>query len=302
MHAQFNLGPRNTLGQAGLVAFDLALIMALCWPLAHQYGYASATMWIMVPELGVPGFILLLSRQQTGANRRSFVAAWKSCRLADLAHELRSPLTVLAGEIEAMQIGLREPDAATLDALAGEVQRLSRLLRDLDQLLGHSSGAELPPETVDVGQLIENLLHRHDRPLRKSGLTVDLQLEPAPSIQGDRLRLEQLFTNLLQNSLRYTDAPGRILITVSEVQAGVLQVTWEDSSPGVPGGELPRLTERFYRVPGQGVRHPHSSGLGLAIARAIAEAHSASLHARHSELGGLCWTLRISAADMEILQ
>lgn len=218
--------------------------------------------------------------------------------LADLAHELRSPLTVLAGEIEAMQIGLRQPDAQTLDAMAGEVQRLSRLLQDLDRLLGHSRAPEVVPmQIIDVGTVIEQLLQRHRLVLQQAGLSVTLSRQPAPGVSGDALRLEQLFTNLLQNSLRYTDAPGQILIRVEATAGGVVQVTWEDSSPGVPGQALPRLTERFYRVPGHGIPHPHASGLGLAIARAIAEAHSATLQARHSQLGGLCWVLRIEAQE-----
>lgn len=302
MHAQIRLGSGGPLGLAGLAVFDLALALVLLWPVGHQQGYAGATALIVVLEVGALGFILLFTRHQAGKRRVSFAAAWKSCRLADLAHELRSPLTVLAGEIEAMQIGLREPDAATLEALAGEVQRLARLLHDLDRLLGHSSGPQPPTEAISVGHLIEDLLQRHDRALRKSGLVVQLRLDVVPPLHGDRLRLEQLFTNLLQNSLRYTDVPGRIAITVTQVQPGVLQITWEDSAPGVPGGELPRLTERFYRGRGHRARHPHASGLGLAIARAIAEAHGASMQAQHSALGGLCWTLRINVADREFLQ
>ncbi len=238
----------------------------------------------------------------------SLVLAWRAWALprstpdagplADLAHELRSPLTVLAGEIEAMQIGLRQPDAQTLDAMAGEVHRLSRLLQDLDRLLGHSRTPEVAPmHVIDVGNVIEQLLQRHRLALQQAGLSVSLTRQSVPGVIGDALRLEQLFTNLLQNSLRYTDAPGQILIRVEAAAGGVVQVTWEDSSPGVPGQALPRLTERFYRVPGHGIAHPHASGLGLAIARAIAEAHSATLQARHSQLGGLCWVLRIEAQE-----
>ncbi|GGP24987.1 ATP-binding protein [Silvimonas amylolytica] len=285
-----------------LAPFNMALLIVL-WALADRYGVRLAVELIVLAELVLAMFFLQARRQRADeVTPPNLATAADAGPLADLAHELRSPLTVLAGEIEAMQIGLRQPDAQTLDAMAGEVQRLSRLLQDLDRLLGHTQPAEgMSAQIIDVGHLIEQLLQRHRLALQRAGLTVTLSRQPAPSVAGDLLRLEQLFTNLLQNSLRYTDSPGQIVIRIEGTFDGTVQVTWEDSSPGVSGQHLPRLTERFYRVPGHGVRHPHASGLGLAIARAIAEAHSATLHARHSQLGGLCWVLRIEAAQEEMI-
>ncbi|GGP17893.1 ATP-binding protein [Silvimonas iriomotensis] len=295
------MGRRFALVALG--TFNAALLLVL-WAQADRYGVRLVVELVVLAEL-VLAMCFFQARRQRGAETASLVPlaapAADAGPLADLAHELRSPLTVLAGEIEAMQIGLRQPDAQTLDAMAGEVQRLSRLLQDLDRLLGHTRPADsVPIQIIDVGGLIEQLLQRHRLSLQRAGLTVTLTRKPAPSVAGDVLRLEQLFTNLLQNSLRYTDPPGQIVIRVEGTYDGAVEVTWEDSSPGVPGQDLPRLTERFYRVPGHGVRHPHASGLGLAIARAIAEAHSATLHARHSQLGGLCWVLRVEAAEEEM--
>src|SRR5690606_20332985 len=100
-----------------------------------------------------------------------------------------------------------------------------------------------------------------------------LRLEPRV-VFGDADRLAQVFANLLQNSLRYTDAPGRISVSMEE---GAL--VWEDSAPGVPAQDLPRLTEHLYRVDGSRSRAGGGSGLGLAIVEAIVRAHGGTLTA-----------------------
>ena len=101
-----------------------------------------------------------------------------------------------------------------------------------------------------------------------------------------------LIHNLMQNSLRYTDAPGVVRVSLSQKQ-NYAQLVWEDSAPGVPDSSLPLLTERLYRVEQSRNQFSGDSGLGLAIASAIAEAHNGELTANHSALGGLAWTLML---------
>ena len=113
-------------------------------------------------------------------------------------------------------------------------------------------------------------------------------------ISGDADRLAQVFANLLQNSLRYTDSPGRIEIGIKQV-AGQVIVEWQDSAPGVPPEDLPRLTEHLFRVDGSRSRAGGGSGLGLAIADAIVQAHGGTLTASASRLGGLRIELRFPA-------
>ncbi|QTF92012.1 ATP-binding protein, partial [Halomonas sp. BM-2019] len=115
-------------------------------------------------------------------------------------------------------------------------------------------------------------------------------------MRGDVQRLRQLWNNLLDNTCAYTRPPGRLRVTLAATPTG-LRVTWEDSAPGVPEGELARLTERLYRVEGSRNRASGGSGLGLSIAAALVKAHGGEMHASASPLGGLCWTLDFPTLD-----
>jgi two-component system sensor histidine kinase BaeS len=113
-----------------------------------------------------------------------------------------------------------------------------------------------------------------------------MKLEQGTLVMADETRLAQVFANLLQNSLRYTDAPGTIAIGLRS-EANRVVIDWEDSAPGVPEGDLKRLTDRLYRVESSRNRASGGSGLGLAIAAAIVEGHGGTLTALPSALGGL---------------
>jgi two-component system sensor histidine kinase BaeS len=141
-------------------------------------------------------------------------------------------------------------------------------------------------EPVDVSETVTEVVDAHRRAVEERGLALDLHAEPGAIVLADEERLEQVFGNLLQNSLRYTDAPGRLAIRVRRDGERVL-IEWEDSAPGVPADDLPRLTERLYRVESSRNRASGGSGLGLAIARAIVEGHGGTLTAQASALGGL---------------
>ena len=200
--------------------------------------------------------------------------------IADIAHELRTPLSILKGEIEALQDGVRPLDRNALNSLAGDTARLSRLVEDLHTLSLSDLGAlTYHKEPVDLAEILEETLP--ERRIEENGLKLVKDLKPSP-LMGDADRLAQVFSNLLENSLRYTERPGIIKISTDRNA-----VVWEDSSPGVPEAELPKLTERLYRVEGSRSRDGGGSGLGLAIARAIVEAHGGTLSASASPLGGL---------------
>ena len=202
--------------------------------------------------------------------------------IADIAHELRTPLSILKGEIEALQDGVRPLDRNALNSLAGDTARLSRLVEDLHTLSLSDLGAlTYYKEPVDLAEIVSEVLDA-----RRLDLEIVRDLKPSPLL-GDADRLAQVFSNLLENSLRYTERPGIIKISTDRNA-----VVWEDSSPGVPEAELPKLTERLYRVEGSRSRDGGGSGLGLAIARAIVEAHGGTLSAGASPLGGLRIELR----------
>ena len=211
--------------------------------------------------------------------------------IADIAHELRTPLAILQGEIEALQDGIRQATPERLQSLGHEVRRLALLVDDLHTLSQSDEGAlNYRKESVDLGQLIAGLVTSFRPRLERAGLSVELSAPKALMVHSDPARLTQLFANLMQNSLRYTDAPGFLRIAVQQLYNRI-EVLWEDSSPGVPEKDLPHLTERLFRVETSRNRASGGSGLGLSIAKAIADAHDVSMRPRASALGGLCWEL-----------
>ncbi|WP_018916370.1 ATP-binding protein [Vreelandella zhanjiangensis] len=212
--------------------------------------------------------------------------------VSDTAHELRTPLAVLRGEIEAMQDGIRPLNQENLFSLAQEVAQLERLVADLRLLSQSDAGAlDIHLAPMDLSESLTSRLEDADRWLKESGLTLTTHIAPGVMIRGDAQRLHQLWNNLLDNSCAYTDAPGKLQVTLG-IQHHHAVITWQDSAPGVPESELARLTERLYRVEGSRNRASGGSGLGLSIASALVNAHGATLKASSTPLGGLCWTLR----------
>ncbi|HRO61789.1 MAG TPA: ATP-binding protein, partial [Burkholderiaceae bacterium] len=213
--------------------------------------------------------------------------------IADIAHELRTPLASLRAEIEALQDGIRPLDPDSLASLAQEVGQLTRLVEDLHLLSMSDLGAlDYRREPLDLGELIGDTLQARRALLADRGLALEAELPPGTNVFGDDARLTQVFANLLQNTLRYTDAPGRLHVALA-AQGDRVVVTWEDSAPGVDAADLPRLSDRLFRVDGSRSRAGGGSGLGLAIADAIVTAHEGTMRASASPLGGLRWTIEL---------
>jgi two-component system sensor histidine kinase BaeS len=204
---------------------------------------------------------------------------------------------VLSAEIESLQDGVRPLDQAAVGSLYNETQRLARLVEDLHTLSLSDLGAlSYRKEPVDLTEVLSESVEMQQRAIEESGLEIELKLEPGAMVLADAARLTQVFANLLQNSLRYTDAPGRIEIRLRRHAHSII-IEWEDSTPGVPADDLARLTDRLFRVEGSRSRDGGGSGLGLAIARAIVEGHAGTLAARASRLGGLCIEIALPAID-----
>lgn len=211
--------------------------------------------------------------------------------VADIAHELRTPLAVLRGEIEAMQDGIRPLDGDNLYSLGQEVGQLERLVSDLRLLAQSDAGAlEAHLTPLDLAATLRARLEEARGWLDNSGIALEISIDGPAPICGDQQRLRQLWSNLLNNTRAYTDAPGRLRVSLT-LADGQACVRWEDSAPGVGNDELPRLTERLYRIEASRNRRRGGSGLGLSIAAALTQAHGGELEASPSPLGGLCWTL-----------
>src|SRR5262252_9019315 len=207
--------------------------------------------------------------------------------VADIAHELRTPLALLRGEIESLQDGVRELNQDSVASLAFETTRLTRLVEDLHTLSLSDRGAlTYHRKPLDLADVLRDAVAGWRREAEQHGLSLTLDLEDDTIVFADETRLAQLFANLMQNSVRYTDGPGQIAISLRR-ERDCAVVDWQDSAPGVAPEELPRLTERLYRVEASRSRVSGGSGLGLAIARAIVEGHGGRLVAAASPLGGL---------------
>ena len=207
--------------------------------------------------------------------------------MADVSHELRTPLAVLSGELEALEDGVRPLTRASLASLRSEVSALGKLVDDLNQLALADSGAlAYRKETLDVVPLVAQALESHRDRLTERSLAIETAWNGAAPVFGDADRLRQMFRNLLENSVRYTDPGGRVRVAARRDGERVV-VEFEDSAPGVPPDALPQLFERFYRVDESRSRANGGSGLGLAICRSIAAAHGGDIAAAPSPLGGL---------------
>lgn len=220
--------------------------------------------------------------------------------IADISHELRTPISVLRAELEALLDGVRQPDESTLQSLHQEIERLGGLVADLHELSLSDAGAlSYRKESVDLTDIIGEVCGHFQSALDQRSYRLQWEPRDTPIIvQGDRNRLIQLFTNLMQNSLNYTDSnaqsPGTIEIQIRQ-DAKATHIRWSDSSPGVPEAALPRLFERLYRVEGSRNRATGGSGLGLAIVHNVVDAHQGRIEAKASSLGGLTLDITLPA-------
>ncbi|WP_416398819.1 7TM diverse intracellular signaling domain-containing protein [Allohahella sp. A8] len=208
--------------------------------------------------------------------------------VSDISHELRTPVTSVRGMVESIQTGAMTASAENLAILHQESLRLERLITDLNQLSQSEEGIlVMKTERVDIHAVITELLTANAQRLESASLTAQLEFEVIkPALIGDEGRLHQLFANLLENSLRYCHAPGRIHVS-SCMDQNSLTLRWSDSAPGVPADQHTKLFERLFRGDPSRSRRTGGAGLGLAICKAIVEGHHGQLNAEPSPLGGL---------------
>jgi len=293
------------LGIAGVAGGLMASALGLAWWLSRRWAQplaavqaatarmARGELSVRVPferhdEIGdVVRNVNLMAeslQRMEGARRR-----W----IADLSHELRTPLAGLRAEVEALVDGVRPFTPAAARSLHEEVLRLGALVDDL-HLLAMADLQSLPCHCVpcDAVTLVDEALQRHAPRLAARGLALGWAEPSGPAgprpcpVHADPARIAQLLGNLLENSLRYTDAPGRVTLAVAQAGEQV-HLQLNDSAPGVDAADLPHLFEPLYRADAARSRHHGGSGLGLAIGEAIVQAHGGRIAAQASPLGGL---------------
>ena len=208
--------------------------------------------------------------------------------LGDINHELRTPITILNAELQSLEDGFRPFNAASISSLQSEVNHLAQLVDDLYSLSSSDEGQlEFKFTEFDFGELLKQRLNSASTRLANKGLELELDLANKPlMLSADVTRIGQLLTNLIENSIRYTDAPGTIRITCTEVSDRI-HFSIEDSKPSVPEDLHDKIFERLYRIDSSRNRRDGGSGLGLSICTAIVNAHKGTIKAANSALEGL---------------
>ncbi len=205
--------------------------------------------------------------------------------VADVAHELRTPLSNIQGYLEAIHDGVMEPDAAVIRSLNEEATLLSRLVDELQDLsLAEAGELKLVYQKEDVGDLIRQAVASLQPQATAKGVSLSLEMpEALPAVEVDWQRISQVMHNLLENAVAHTGKGGAVAVAASGLGDWV-EISVSDTGEGIPAQDIPNIFERFYRVDRSRARATGGSGLGLTIAKRLVEAHGGHIVAR-SELG-----------------
>jgi signal transduction histidine kinase len=211
--------------------------------------------------------------------------------LADVTHELRTPLAVLQSGIEAQLDGIHPRDDAHLTSLLDETHVLTRVVEDLHTLaLAGAGRLTLHRETLDAATAVEDAVAAHAATAAARGVTLTIDAAAPATVDGDPVRLQQILGNLLSNALRHTPSGARVTVTIDQPQSSWVRFTVADTGPGFPAEQLPGLFDRFTKSATSG-----GSGLGLAIARDLVVAHDGTIEATNRPGGGAAVSFRLPA-------
>lgn len=305
-------GAGGGLGPGLLAAFDAAVNRALVIGFIVALGAALVLSWLVVRRLLRPlGRVRTATRALAEGDFGVRVAVPREVELAGLAedvnrlgealqasearrvrligevaHEMRTPLTVIDGYVEGMIDGVFTPDAERLGALATETAVLRRLAEDLSALSRAEEGRlDLARSPVDPFELVAAVAERLRPQFDDAGVALEVQGQSGMVVPVDRVRIGQVVTNLLGNAL-HACGPGNTVRVWLEGEGDRVAVVVEDDGRGIAADDLERIFERFYRVPAAGGdRRGTGSGIGLTISRSIARAHGGDLVARSEGLG-----------------
>ncbi len=206
--------------------------------------------------------------------------------MADVAHELRTPLAGIQGTVEALQDGIFPLTQENLAPIQEQTALLTRLVEDLRTLANAEAGQiRLDPGPVDVAELAQRVVAMHHAGATARNVTVTLAAPDAlPTLRADAQRLEQVMSNLLGNALRHTPAGGTVEVRLASTPQGV-SVAILDSGEGIPAEDLPHIFDRFYRSDRSRSRETGGTGLGLAIARQLVTLHGGRIWAESPPSG-----------------
>jgi two-component system, OmpR family, sensor histidine kinase BaeS len=209
---------------------------------------------------------------------------------ADVAHELRTPLMILRGEIEALQDGVSQPTAVALASLREETLRLGRLVDDLDTLArADAAGFSLERRATDLGQVVADAAAEYGSAFAERSMEVELIAAGELVASVDPVRITQVIANLLSNAAKFTPEGGRVRITTEQIGESAEIAVW-NSGPPIPADELPHVFNRFFRG-----RHAAGtgSGIGLTVVSDLARAHGGDVEVVSSASAGTTFRVRL---------
>jgi signal transduction histidine kinase len=209
---------------------------------------------------------------------------------ADVAHELRTPLMILRGEIEALEDGLVDATPQALASLRDETLRLGRLIDDLETLArADAAGFSLDRRPTDLAGVVAEATDELAPMFTTRSISVEATLDSQVVAVVDPARVKQVVTNLLSNAVKFTPERGAVRVTVERDGTDAVVTVW-NSGAGIPTEDLPRVFDRFYRG-----RQPHAggSGIGLTVARDLAEAHGGTIDVASAARQGTTFRLRL---------
>lgn len=206
--------------------------------------------------------------------------------IGDVTHELRTPLTAVKGYLEGLMDGVLTAETDTYQQIHTEINRLQRLVNDLQELSQVESGAfKLEFSSISPASIIETIQRNFEHQFEEKNLQFDLEIEPdLPLITVDKDRIIQILTNLIGNALQYTPGGGKVSIKIYREKANLLfSVT--DTGIGISAEQLPNIFNRFYRTDKSRARVSGGSGIGLTIAKALVKAHQGRIWAESNGEG-----------------
>lgn len=246
-------------------------------------------------------FDTLADGYNTLAGRLEAVEATRRRMLTDLAHEMRTPLATVDAHLEAIEDGVRNLDEETMQVLRTSTGRLRRLAEDISAVSRAEEGKlEIHPRDLDAADVARTAANTAADQYAAKEVRLDAELVEGSTVHGDPDRLGQVLTNLLDNALRHTPPGGRVVLACTPVRSAAgssrVQYTVTDSGSGIAAEHLPHLFDRFYRIDMARDRGHGGTGIGLAITKALVEAHGGSVSAHSAGPGtGATFTVQLPA-------